>query len=237
MYFQAHLFFPQIWWKKIKSLSGTLCPLPTTVSLLSFTKYLLNAYSGCGPDLSTRVIMLTKISIAPPPFEVTVKERELRIKSAIQILYVTILLAHLPLAFQFSAINLLPLKSADLVFRQSRQGNFHWQIQWRSISHHLALLSHGTVYYSFLIKIYCTPNFSFELPNLLICPGPLCPLTDSSPCFSLKVSVLWGFVLGPLPFALYVLPKWLHSLNSLATLSITNNSQLNIFNSDFSPEL
>lgn len=121
MYFQAHLFFPQIWGKKIKSLSGTLCPLPTTVSVLSFTKYLLNAYSGCGPDLSTRVIMLTKISIAPPPLEVTVKERELRIKSAIQILCVTILLAHLPLAFQFSAINLPPLKSADLVFKVVRE--------------------------------------------------------------------------------------------------------------------
>lgn len=46
--------------------------------------------------------MLTKIGIAPTPSELTTKERELRIKSAIQILYVTI--PTFPPSFGFSAL-------------------------------------------------------------------------------------------------------------------------------------
>lgn len=93
-----------------------------SVSLSSFTKYLLNDYCGWDTALSTRLVMLTRISIVPASSELTAWEREVKIKSAIQILYIQY--PSLPAGHSLFS-SLLPNSSDIILFRQSHQRNFH----------------------------------------------------------------------------------------------------------------
>lgn len=75
--FQALVYFSSNLVKKVKSFHRPLCPLSTTVLFLLihqiFIKWLL-----LSTELSTTVIMLTKITDVLAPLELTIWEQELR---------------------------------------------------------------------------------------------------------------------------------------------------------------
>ena len=124
-----------------------------------------------------------------------------------------------------------------ILFRQHQWRNFHGQIQWPSAGLHLAFLLHGTVHHSFPFKMHTTcVSVATRAPGL-----PLPSVSSDSPCqFSLRAGVLQGLVLSPLlwPLCMSALSNFTHThTHSLVTLSMTNNSQMCIFSSDFSLEL
>lgn len=179
------------------------------ISLLSFTKYLLNAYNRWGTALSA-VIMLTNVDQGQHcPYSLwAYNQGELRIKSAIQTFYVAI--TTVPPSTGFSALcsQICTCPICWPFIQAKLPGTFSLTNPMKIYQSSSCLSSSQHSLYSVLIKIYCTSNFC-GLPTLLICPETLS--TDSPSCFSLNAGVLWGFVLGSLPLALCVcvFPEWL----------------------------